>query len=148
MRTRRQEEQRKENKWKRKMEEKKQREESKRREEEEMQFLLTWISRPDHFPLEVSAIDEETIRQVEAAILEDRRITVRQLAQDVDINVRSMDKIIHDHLHMRKLSARWVPRLLTPFQKQERVQCSQALLTMYQKNQEEFFDRPIMQDET
>lgn len=78
----------------------------------------------------LSAIDEDTILQVEAAILEDRRITVRQLAQDVKISVGSVDIIIHDHLHMRKLSARWIPRLLTPFQMQERVQCSQTLLTM------------------
>jgi histone-lysine N-methyltransferase SETMAR len=95
-----------------------------------------------------SAIDEDSIRQVEAAILEDRRITVRQLAQDVKISVGSVEKVIHDHLHMRKVSARWVPRLLTPFQKQERVTCSQALLTMCQENQEDFFDRLITQDET
>lgn len=93
-----------------------------------------------------SVIDEDTIRQVETAILEDRRITVRQQARNVKISVVSVDKIIHDHLHMRKLPARWVPRLLTPFQKQERVRCSQALLTMCQENQEEFFDRLITQD--
>lgn len=66
------------------------------------------------------AIDEDTIWQVEAAISEDHHITVHQLAQDVKVIVGSVDKIIHDHLHMRKLSARWVPRLLTPFQKQEK----------------------------
>lgn len=95
-----------------------------------------------------SAIDEDTIRQVEAAILDDRRITVRQLAEDVKISVGSVEKIIHDHLYMRKLSARWIPRLLTPFQKQERVKCSQDLLAMCQENQEDFFDRLITQDET
>ena len=95
-----------------------------------------------------SVIDEGTIRQVEAAILEDRRTTVRQLAQGVKISVGSVEKIIHDHLHMRKVSARWVPRLLTPFQKQERVTCSQALLDMCQGNQEDFFNRLITQDET
>ena len=95
-----------------------------------------------------SAIDEDTIRQVEAAILEDRRITVRQLAQDVKISVGSVEKIIHDHLHIRKLSARWIPRLLTPFQKQERVTCSKALLATCQEDQEDFFNRLITQDET
>ncbi|XP_063884716.1 histone-lysine N-methyltransferase SETMAR-like [Scylla paramamosain] len=67
-----------------------------------------------------SSIHEDTIQQVEFTILEDRRITVRQLAQDVKINCG----------------------------KQERVQSSQALLTMCQENQEEFFDRLITQDET
>ena len=95
-----------------------------------------------------SAIDDATIQQVEAAILDDRRITVRQLAHEVKISVGSVEKIIHDHLHMGKVSARWIPRLLTPFQKQERVECSQALLTMCRDNQEDFFDRLITQDET
>ena len=57
-------------------------------------------------------------------------------------------KIIHDHLHMENVSSRWNQRLLTPFQKQERVDCSQALLTMYRDNQEDFYDRLITQDET
>lgn len=95
-----------------------------------------------------SAIDEHTIQQVEAAILENRRVTVRDLAQNVKISVGSVEKIIQDHLHMRKVSARWVPRLLTPFQKQERVECSQALLTMCHGNQEDFFNRLITQDES
>ena len=95
-----------------------------------------------------SAIDEDTIRQVEEAILEDCRKTTCQLAQDVKISVGSEEKIVHDHLHMRMVSARWVPRLLTTFQKLERVKCSQALLDMCQGNQEDFFNRLITQDET
>ena len=39
-----------------------------------------------------SAIDEDTIHQMETAILADRRITVRQLAQDVRISVGSVEK--------------------------------------------------------
>ncbi|KAL1480973.1 hypothetical protein MTO96_050587 [Rhipicephalus appendiculatus] len=59
----------------------------------------------------------------------------------------SVEKIIQDNLDMRKESAHWVPRLLTPFEKQERVEFSQALLTMYHANQEDFFNRLITQDE-
>ena len=65
-----------------------------------------------------SAIDEASVRQVETAILEDRRITIRQIAQEVKISIGSVETIIHEHLHMQKVSARWIPRLLTPFQKQ------------------------------
>nr|XP_027237221.1 uncharacterized protein LOC113828437 [Penaeus vannamei] len=65
------------------------------------------------------------IRQVETAVLKHRRINVYQLAQDVKIVV-SGDKIMHDYLHIEKMSARRVPRLLTPFQKQE-VHCFKAL---------------------
>lgn len=65
-----------------------------------------------------SDIDDDTI-QVETAILEDHRISVRHLDQVAKISVGSVDKIIHYHLHMQKLSARRVPMLLTPFQMQE-----------------------------
>uniref|UniRef100_A0A3Q2DUE6 Mos1 transposase HTH domain-containing protein n=1 Tax=Cyprinodon variegatus TaxID=28743 RepID=A0A3Q2DUE6_CYPVA len=75
-----------------------------------------------------SAIDEAAVRQVEAAILEDRCITVRQIAQEVKISIGSVETIIHVHLHMHKVSARWMLRLLTVFQKQERVECSRINL--------------------
>lgn len=95
-----------------------------------------------------SAIDEASVRQVEAAILEDRRITIRQIAQEVKISTGSVETIIHNHLHMRKVSARWIPRLLTPFQKQERVECSRMNLEMCQEDESKFFKRLITQDET
>ena len=73
-----------------------------------------------------SAIDGVmcTIQQVGVAILDDRRVTVRQLTHEVKVSVGSTEKIIHYHLHMGKVSARWIPRLLTPLQKQERVECA------------------------
>lgn len=40
------------------------------------------------------------VQQAETAIEEDRRITVRQLVQDVKVSVGSVEKIIHDDLHM------------------------------------------------
>ncbi|XP_037775500.1 uncharacterized protein LOC119572459 [Penaeus monodon] len=52
--------------------------------------------------------------------------------------VGSVIKIIHDHLHMQKLSVRWAQRLLTPFQKQERLHCSEALLASTKKTRRTF----------
>ncbi|XP_014785205.1 uncharacterized protein LOC106879959 [Octopus bimaculoides] len=95
-----------------------------------------------------SIIDDDTIHKVEIAILWDHRITIQQLAQEVKISVRSVENIIHDHLHMRKLSVRWIPRMLTSFQKQDLVNFSQALLVMCQENEEDFCGTLIIQDET
>ena len=53
-----------------------------------------------------SAIDDATIQQVEAAILEERRVTVCQLAHEVNIIVGSVGQIIHGHLHMGEVSPR------------------------------------------
>lgn len=80
--------------------------------------------------------------------MEDRRITIRQIAHEVKISTGSVETIIHDHLHMQKVSARWIPRLLTPFQKQERVECSRVNLEMCQEDESKFFKRLITQDET
>ena len=42
-----------------------------------------------------SAIDEASVHQVEAAILADRCITIRQIAQEVKIRTGSVETIIH-----------------------------------------------------
>ena len=101
--------------------------------------------RPSHPP---SAIDEASVSQVEAAILEDRHMTIRQIAQEIKISTGSVETIIYDHLHMHKVSARWIPRLLTPFQKQERAECSRMILDKCQEDESKFFKRLITQDET
>ena len=49
---------------------------------------------------------------------------------------------------MHKVSARWIPRLLTPFQKRERVECSKMNLEMCQEDESKFFKTLITQDET
>ena len=49
---------------------------------------------------------------------------------------------------MRKLSARWVPRLLTADQKRVRMNISNALLVQFRRNKSEFWRRLITVDET
>ena len=49
---------------------------------------------------------------------------------------------------MRKLSARWVPRLLTIDQKRVRMNISNALLAQFRRSKSEFWRRLITVDET
>ena len=49
---------------------------------------------------------------------------------------------------MRKLSARWVPRLLTADHKRARVVASEQCLGMFQRNSKEFLRRYTTADET
>ncbi len=51
----------------------------------------------------------------------DRRLTVREIAELLDISVGSAHTILKDKLNMSRVCARWIPRLLTPEQKQNRV---------------------------
>lgn len=91
--------------------------------------------------------DLDTVKKVEALVLEDRRITIEVVMNEVGLSYGSVWKIIHDQLHMSKVSARWVPRLLTPFQKQTRHELSQQMLTLLEQDEEDFFARLITMDE-
>ena len=56
--------------------------------------------------------------------------------------------ILNQHLRMRKLSARWVPRLLAVDQKRVRMNISNAPLAQFRCNKSEFWRRLITVDET
>ncbi|KAG5325865.1 MRP4 protein, partial [Acromyrmex heyeri] len=55
--------------------------------------------------------------------------------------------ILHEQLGMKKLSARWVPRLLTVDHKHDHVTISKQCLEMFQRNPDEFLRRFITVDE-
>ena len=40
---------------------------------------------------------------------------------------------MHDHLHMTKVYSTWVPHLLTPLQRHERVEACEELLAGYEE---------------
>ncbi|GBP96958.1 Putative uncharacterized protein FLJ37770 [Eumeta japonica] len=44
------------------------------------------------------------------------------IAEELQISKERVGEIIHEHMNMRKISARWVPKMLTPFDKQRRLQ--------------------------
>ena len=92
----------------------------------------------------LSAIDDATIQQIETAILEDRRVTEREVVNEVKISLVSVEKIIYNHMHMWRVSAWWIPRLLTPLQKEERAKCAKSFSTMHQDNQTDLCDTLIM----
>ena len=70
------------------------------------------------------------------------------------MSVGSIETILHDHLHMSRVSARWVPRLmtlnqnlLTPNQKEQRADSCKELIEIESK-ESRFFDRIVTMDET
>ena len=50
-------------------------------------------------------------------VMDNRRLTVLELPTEVGISYGSDLYILHEHLDLSKVCARWVPRLLTPVQK-------------------------------
>lgn len=87
------------------------------------------------------------VKKVEAVILDDRRSTMERVMAETGLSYGSAWRIIHEELHMNKVSARWVPRLLTPLQKQTRHDFSQQNLTLLERNEDDFFARLVTMDE-
>jgi histone-lysine N-methyltransferase SETMAR len=81
-------------------------------------------------------------------VLKDRRLKVRELAEATRISIGAVVSILHEKLGIKKLSARWVPCLLSAENKRNRVVASEALLARISRNPEEFFRRFVTVDET
>ena len=54
----------------------------------------------------------EMVKKIHKMVLDDRQLKVRELADMVDISKSAVHRILTENLDMRKLCARWVPRLL------------------------------------
>ena len=93
-------------------------------------------------------ISQEMIDRVERLVLNNRRIKVADLVSECSISNGSVYTIIHEHLGMSKVSARWVPRNLNMQDCQQRVKSSQEVLEVYNANPEDFHTRLVTGDET
>ena len=93
-------------------------------------------------------ISQEMIDRIERLVLNNRRIKVAELASECGISNGSVYTIIHEHLGMSKVSARWVPRNLNMQDGQQRVEPSQELLEVYNANSEDFHTRFVTGNET
>ena len=73
---------------------------------------------------------------------------MREISETVNISVEHVSHILHECLGMRKLSARWVPRLLTADHKRARVIAPKQCLGMCQRNSKEFSRHYVIVGET
>ncbi|GBP77052.1 Histone-lysine N-methyltransferase SETMAR [Eumeta japonica] len=96
----------------------------------------------------VTVVTEENVRKIEKLVLADRRIKLWQIAEELQISKERVGEIIHEHTNMRKISARWIPKMLTPFDKQRRLQTSKDFLELVGDNIDEICDRIVTVDET
>jgi len=55
----------------------------------------------------------ENVKKVEDLVLADQRVTIRHLAEVTEISYGSIQRILSDKLHMNKVSAGWVLKMLT-----------------------------------
>jgi len=71
---------------------------------------------------------------------------VREIAETIRIPKERVGYILHEELDMKKLCARWVPRLLTADQKRTCMTISEQCLEHFNKNKTDFVCRFITMD--
>jgi len=91
--------------------------------------------------------NDDHVERVRAVICGNRRLTVREVVDEVGISIGSCHQIFTEKLRMCRASAKFVPRLLTDDQKENRVEISHELLASANGN-ENFLKNIITGDET
>ncbi|GFO18336.1 histone-lysine N-methyltransferase SETMAR [Plakobranchus ocellatus] len=81
-----------------------------------------------------TSTNEENTTRVDELIRCDRRMKIREIALKLEIPKSTVHEIVHDTLGYRKVSARWVPKMLMKDHKLQRVEISQRLLQQCQQD--------------
>ncbi|GFT52137.1 HTH_48 domain-containing protein [Nephila pilipes] len=68
------------------------------------------------------------IERVRNLVMADRRLTVREIEEEVGVNKDSAHVILREDLNMNRVAAKFVPKLLSPEQKDLRFDVEQDLL--------------------
>ena len=90
----------------------------------------------------------EIIKKIYDIVLDDPKVKVHQLAEAADISIGLVVKILHHDLRMRKLTVKWVPRLLKIDQKRQRIRYSKNCLDFFNGNLSVLLRRLVTIDET
>ncbi|CAF3775224.1 unnamed protein product [Rotaria sordida] len=81
----------------------------------------------------VTETTDENIEQIRDAIDDDPYVTIRELQGNTNLSYGTIQRIISDHLKLKKLTARYVPKHLTASQRAERVRICKENLTKFEQ---------------
>lgn len=93
-----------------------------------------------------TAVTEESIKKIRKIVIADRKMKVREIVEASKLSYGSVITILHENLGMKKLNAKWVPRLLNSFQKQQRIDDSEACLELFNHDKAAFLRRYVTMD--
>lgn len=80
-----------------------------------------------------SVVVQENIDAVHQLVLLDRHVTYREIEASLGISMTSINKILHEHLGLKKICSRWIPRNLTVAQKRARVDWCKEMIRKYDR---------------
>ncbi|GFO02656.1 histone-lysine N-methyltransferase SETMAR [Plakobranchus ocellatus] len=87
-----------------------------------------------------TANNDRNTAQVDELIKVDRRVKLKEISMKLDIPKTNVYEIVHYKLGDHKVSARWVPKILSDEHKRQRVKISQILLHRRQQESDETVD--------
>jgi histone-lysine N-methyltransferase SETMAR len=94
-----------------------------------------------------SCTTPETVALIQELIRQDRRLTIRDIAEEVKVGYGTCQRVLTEELGMHRVAAKFVPRILTADQKQQRVNiCTELRQLAF--NDETFLCRVITGDES
>ena len=103
------------------------------------------VERSDH---PNSAVVPENTKKFHKLVLADRKLKLRGIAEELKISEGSVFIILDEHLPMRKLYSKWVPRLLKVDQKRQCIDDSEHCLQLFKRNKKKFLRKYVTTDET
>jgi len=95
-----------------------------------------------------TSVNKETVGKVNKLDMNDWRLSVCFIAESVGISTSRVHSTLTQNLLTKKVSARWVPRMLCDAQKANRVDASTSLLRLFNENPDNFISRLLTLDET
>jgi len=94
-----------------------------------------------------SCTTPETVTRIQELLRQDRRRTVHDIAEEVGIGYGTCQRVLTEELGMHRVTAKFVPRILTADQKEQRVNVC-AELRQLTSDDETFLSRVITCDES
>nr|XP_012143528.1 PREDICTED: putative uncharacterized protein FLJ37770 [Megachile rotundata] len=94
-----------------------------------------------------SSRSDTNVDKVREILNSDRRLSIRLIAQELNLTKSTIHSIVTEDLQMRKVCAKLVPKVLTEEQKERRVTISRELLECLERDSN-LLDRVITGDET
>lgn len=90
---------------------------------------------------------DANVNTIEELLKLDRHVTINEICGKLQISDDSLQKIITDTLGFRKVSARWVPFLLTEKQKNHCMKICQHHLNRHNKDGDNVLELNVICDE-
>jgi [histone H3]-lysine36 N-dimethyltransferase SETMAR len=98
----------------------------------------------DHPRRSLTSVNEQNIQVIKDLVIHNRRITIRDIAEHIQISFGSIQSILKNNLGLRRVASRLVPKTLTLFEKDRRVQIAEEMISL----DDSILKRIITGDET